>query len=373
MSHLYVHIPFCAERCAYCDFATTTNLRAIDDYVNLICREINLLYSRYPLPLKTIYFGGGTPSLLPIAAFQKIIGTITASFGAVALEFTVEVNPESASDDLIAALVSLGVNRISLGMQARQERLLKILGRNSRYGQVWQTVNALQHHGITNYNIDLIYGIPEQTLDDVVATVDDIVNLRATHVSAYALKLESAVPLARRVASGALTLPSDDAYADMLDVIIARLAQNGLARYEVANFAKVGYHSVHNSAYWSAADTLGVGLAAAYKVAGRRFYNTASLADYASLIGQSKLPLDDAKTERLTAADRAYEYAILNLRTVRGIHLADYRAKFGYDFKTHYAAWCDKYRNYGVLLEVDGHLRLTDHGLNTANYILSDL
>ncbi len=373
MSHLYVHIPFCASRCGYCDFTTSTDLSNIDDYVTLLCHEVALLGRRYPLPLKTLYFGGGTPSLLPVAAFQKIVAAIEDSFGSIAEEFTVEVNPESVTAPLIETLARLGVNRISLGMQARQAELLALLDRNSRYRQVEQAVALLRRYGVVNYNIDLIYGIPGQTLEDVAQTIDSICQLGASHVSAYALKLENDAPLARRIARGDFNLPDDDTYADMLDLIIDKLAALGINRYEVSNFSRNGYHSRHNSAYWSGVDTLGVGLAAVYKVAGQRFYNTVEMETYRRCLAQFRLPYDQTKTEKLSLADQAYEYAILNLRTNKGISLADYHAKFAVDFCQQYAAWIDKYQHYGVLLSAKGRLYLNRRGLNTANYILSDL
>ncbi len=373
MSHLYIHIPFCSSRCGYCDFATSTDITQLNRYVDLLCREIALLYEHYPMQLKTLYFGGGTPSLLPVDAFRKIFQAVDKSYGSVAQEVTVEVNPESADADLIKALKTFGVNRISMGMQAYQAHLLKVLGRNSRQGQVEQLVNVLQQNGITNYNIDCIYGIPGQTLADVTETVDSICDLRAAHVSAYALKLEPHVPMAQRIARSELTLPNDDDYADMLDMIIARLQAVGIARYEVSNFARDGYYSRHNVAYWSAVDTLAVGLAAAYKVANRRFYNTAQLPDYIAKLEAYQLPYDSSKTEVLSPEMRAYEYAILNLRTTWGIDLAKYFAIFNVDFIKEHRAWIDKYQRYGVLQVDDKRIRLNNRGLDTANYILSDL
>ncbi len=373
MSHLYVHIPFCKSRCGYCDFVTSTELDLIDDYVDLLCREIKLLYDRYPFRLKTLYFGGGTPSLLSPSAFKRICTAIGQTFGAVQGEFTVEVNPESVDEDWLKGVIDLGVNRISLGMQAYREQLLKVLDRNSRYRDVYQLVERLQRNGIVNYNIDCIYGIPGQTVDDVAETIARICDLTPTHVSAYALKLEATVPLAKRIARGDLALPSDDEFADMLDVIIDQLALAGIARYEVSNFARPNYHSRHNAAYWSAVDTLAVGLAAAYKIANRRYYNVTPFIDYRRLLAAGQLPRDDARSELLTANDLEYEYAILNLRTTKGIDLADYRTKFGRDFSALYRSWIDKYRRYGVLVCTDGRLFLNDRGLNTANYILSDL
>ncbi len=373
MSHLYLHIPFCSSRCGYCDFATTTNLTQINRYVDLLCREITLLYGKYPMPLKTLYFGGGTPSMLPIDAFQKIFQAVDQTYGEIAQEVTVEVNPESADANLIKALKSFGVNRISMGMQAYQDRLLMVLGRRSRHCQVEQLVNLLQQNGITNYNIDCIYGIPGQTLADVAETVNSICDLKAAHVSAYALKLEPHVPMAQRIARGELVLPNEDSCADMLDMIIDRLQAAGIERYEVSNFAYDGYHSRHNVAYWTAENTLAVGLAAAYKVGNQRFYNTDQMSDYISKLEAYQLPYDSSKTELLNPEMCAYEYAILNLRTTWGIDLAKYYAKFNVDFIKKYRAWIDKYQRYGVLQIDDKRIYLNNRGLDTANYILSDL
>ncbi len=325
------------------------------------------------MPLKTLYFGGGTPSLLPIDVFQKIFQTVDQTYGGIAQEITVEVNPESADANLIKNLKSFGVNRVSMGMQAKQDHLLAVLNRNSHYQQVKTAVALLRRYGIDNYNIDLIYGIPNQTLDDVAQSVAGIVDLEASHVSAYALKLEKGVPMARRIARGELALPDDDVYADMLDIIIDRLQAAGIARYEVSNFARAGYHSRHNSAYWSGVDTLGVGLGAVYKVAGQRFYNTAVMNDYIAKLADFKLPIDQLKTEVLSPQMRAYEYAILNLRTVWGIDLAKYYTKFNVDFIEKYRSWVDKYKRYGVLQVDDTRIWLNNRGLDTANYILSDL
>ncbi len=373
MSHLYIHIPFCAQRCAYCDFTASTDLAAMPQYVEALCKELELLYRRYPMPIKTLYFGGGTPSLLSLKSFEQIYQTIARTFGAPLQEFTVEVNPESTRYRFIAGLTTFGVNRISMGMQAYQDDLLKVLDRKASYRQTEQAVDIINRCGISNYNIDCIYGIPGQTLDDVAETVQRIVDLRAKHVSAYALKLESNVPLAKRIKAGQFTMPNDDLTADMLDLIIDQLAAAAIARYEVSNFAALGYHSRHNSAYWSAADTLGAGLGAAYKVAANRYYNTVQMTDYLKCVADGQLPVDSARTEALSAEDSAYEYAILNLRTTQGIDLAQYTRLFGCDFTEKYCNWIKEYRAYGVLLETQYGYKLNRRGLDIANYILSDL
>lgn len=373
MPHLYLHIPFCQQRCGYCDFVTNTALARVDDYLAALLIDIELLARQYAMPLRTLYIGGGTPSVLTPSQISQVVSAVTKRFGVTSGEVTVELNPESTTEDFIKALVAEGVNRISMGMQARQPKLLDILDRRGSYSDVDRAVNWLHKHGITNYNIDMIYGIPSQTLDDVKQTLASILALAPNHLSAYALKLEDGTAMAKRVQNGLITLPDDDSYADFLDCIIDTLGAHGLARYEVSNFAKTGYQSQHNLAYWQAATTLGAGLGAVYCVDNCRYHNMVALDDYLASAKRLKLPLDSAKTQQMDTAACRYEYVITSMRLSKGLNSKEFKRLFGVEFNDIYTDWIKKYTQLGVLKNKASFYYLTDHGLNISNYILSDL
>ena len=310
MAGAYVHIPFCLRRCDYCAFATWDDrLSLIDDYVDGVRREIASASPSLE-PLTSVFFGGGTPSLLSPAAMASIIGDLPLAPGA---EVTVECNPDTVDLDKLAGYRDAGVNRISLGVQSMVPHVLAALGRTHDPDNVARAVDAVRSAGFASFNLDLIYGSVGESLADWESTVRAALSLAPPHVSAYGLTVEAGTPLARDAARH----PDDDVQADMYVLVDDLLASAGLASYEISNWAVPGHECRHNWLYWSQGDYRGFGCAAHSHVAGRRWWNVRTPERYLSLVSSGASP--EGGAESLGDEVRALEALQLALRTRDGV------------------------------------------------------
>jgi putative oxygen-independent coproporphyrinogen III oxidase len=318
-SGVYVHIPFCAARCDYCDFATWTDRgHLVDAYVDACVRDLE---GRALERVDTVFFGGGTPSLLEARQLVRILDAIPRVGGA---EVTVECNPDSVDADKLQAYADAGVNRVSFGVQSMRAHVLLALGRTHDPHNVTRAVDAARAAGIERVNLDLIYGTPGESLDDWAATLDAALVLEPGHVSAYALTVEPGTPLGKAVGAGHRAAPDDDDQADKYEIADARLGAAGLPWYEVSNWARPGDECRHNLLYWHGGEYTAIGCAAhgytpGSDGSGRRWWNVRTPERYvgAILSGRSA----EAGAEELGRAARVAESAVLALRTARGIKL----------------------------------------------------
>jgi oxygen-independent coproporphyrinogen-3 oxidase len=320
---VYVHIPFCATRCDYCDFATWTDrAHLIDDYVEACIRDI----ARRDLPpASSVFFGGGTPSLLPADRLVRILDAISRAAGA---EVTVECNPDSVDGGKLRAYHDASVDRVSFGVQSMRPHVLSALGRTHDPDNVARAVDLARGAGILRVNLDLIYGTPGETVADWEATLDGALALGPDHVSAYALTVEPGTPLGAAVAAGTRAAPDDDDQAHKYEVADDRLAAAGLEWYEISNWARPGEECRHNLLYWAQADSAGIGAAAHGHAAGRRGWNvrtperyvTAVAAAVATAVGPDPAAVE-AGHEVLDGETRREERIALALRTRRGIKI----------------------------------------------------
>ena len=323
----YLHIPFCTVRCGYCDFNTytSTELRGArqEDYASTLISEIAL--ARRVLddagalrPMDTVFFGGGTPTLLPAGDLARMLDAATSAFGlADGAEVTVEANPDTVTPEVARTLASAGVTRMSVGMQSAVPHVLAALDRTHRPENVRTAVSAAKDAGLA-VSVDLIYGAPGETLDDWEASLDAALALAPDHISAYALIIEDGTKLARQIRRGEVPTPDDDLQADMYELADARLAAGGFEWYEVSNWAQVpGQRSRHNLAYWRGSDWWGFGPGAHSHVAGLRWWNVKHPAAYAQRLAASESPA--AATERPDAESRTLERILLLSRIREGI------------------------------------------------------
>jgi putative oxygen-independent coproporphyrinogen III oxidase len=312
---VYVHVPFCAARCGYCDFATWTDRGAlVDDYVAACVEDLRRWQAAGPLPPATsVFFGGGTPSLLPAASLVRILDAIERAPDA---EVTVECNPDSVDAAKLSAYRRAGVNRLSFGVQSWVSHVLAVLERTHRPGNVVRSVAAARAAGFDDFNLDLIYGTPGESVDDWRRTLDATLRLDPPHVSAYALTLEPATPLARRVAGGAVAPPDDDDQAEKYDIADAVLGAAGLAWYEISNWARPGRECRHNRVYWGGGDYLGIGCAAHGYLGGERWWTVRTPERYIERISRGTSPV--AGRERLDEPEAERERFALALRTRSG-------------------------------------------------------
>jgi oxygen-independent coproporphyrinogen-3 oxidase len=315
---IYVHIPFCAARCDYCDFATWTDrAHLIDEYVDACVTDLTRRAADGYPAATSVFFGGGTPSLIPAEQLVRILEAIERADDA---EVTVECNPDSVDDAKLAAYRAAGVNRLSFGVQSMAPHVLTALGRTHDPANVTRAVALARAAGFDRINLDLIYGTPGESLDDWRATLGGALALGVTHVSAYALTIEPATPLGRRVAAGAAA-PDDDHQADAYLLAEELLTAAGLEWYEVSNWAAPGEECRHNVLYWSEGEYLGIGCAAHGHTAGCRWWNVRTPERYVAAVraGESAV----AGSEQLDPVPRAEEACALALRTRAGSPVAD--------------------------------------------------
>lgn len=320
MAGIYLHIPFCKSRCQYCDFFSTTLLPLREEYVNALQKE--LVDRKYYLPdpqIDTIYFGGGTPSLLSSEQIAALLLTIRRNYQvSPQAEITIEANPGDLTTDYLHALRAAGINRLSIGIQSFNTRQLQLLGRRHTAAQAIESVKTAQQCGFQNLSIDLIYGLPNQTLSDCEEELNQALMLGVQHISTYCLTYEEGTPLTAMRDKGTITPADDDLLNSMYAQLQLTLTQHGFEHYEVSNFALPGYRSRHNSSYWTDSPYLGVGAAAHSYDGQTRQWNIADLDSYISSATKG-----DTITEKetLSETDKYNERIMLSLRTNEGIDL----------------------------------------------------
>ncbi len=366
---LYVHIPFCLKKCNYCDFCSFSNL-SIDERTQYIKRLLNEIegYKRKPkISLNSIFFGGGTPSLLAEKDFSLIADKIGEIFEiSDDTEFTVEVNPKTVTEDKLLNFKKNGVNRISIGMQSIHENELKKLGRVYSFEDFRGCYNMVINAGITNTSVDVMYGIPEQTLDSFRETLSKVIELSPQHISVYGLILEEGTPFFENVNS--LNLPTEDEECDMYYLASQMLRNAGYSHYEISNYAQNGYEARHNLKYWHNKEYIGVGISAYSNFEGYLYGNTK---DFNSYIKESGISSEHF--ELITEKDSMFEYAMLNLRLKNGFSLIEYRNRFGIDFCFGKEDKISSYIEGGFLKIENERIFLTEKGFYVSNTILSQI
>ena len=375
MRFLYVHVPFCVEKCNYCDFVSgKASPEQREDYVELLLKEAALYKDEAPKDgLLTVFFGGGTPSLLSVNQLDRLLKGFRDIFGfADSMEITMEANPETVSRRYLKQVHRLGVNRISFGGQAFQDHHLRAMGRIHKSADIKTAVEAAIGAGFDNINVDLMYGLPRQTMAEWKDSLEKVTALPITHVSTYGLKLSEKTLWGRWVNEGKLELPSDDLNADMQLYAMEYLDKAGFPRYEIANFAKIGYPCRHNTAYWLRKDYLGLGLNASSLSGGNvRTRNEASMEAYAAKLAEGAFPV--AEREVLTEKEIMEEELFLPLRMIWGLDVNAFARKYGSEYFLQKKGQMVKLFDAGLLTVEEGLLKLTDKGVLLNNEVLSEL
>ncbi len=360
--HLYIHSPFCVRRCSYCDFSIAVRKRLpVQQYVDCIRRELTLLPLEPADPLATIYFGGGTPSLLPPDAIATVLRDVARSTPLLdAVEVTLEANPDDVTLDRASVWRAAGVNRISLGAQSFADRALQWMHRTHDAARIAEAVRVLGRAGIDNISLDLIFALPAELERDWARDLEQAIALAPAHLSLYGLTVEERTPLARWISRGATSAPDDERYADEYLLAHERLARAGYAFYEVSNAARDDRRSRHNSAYWSGRPYRGLGPAAHSFDGTTRRWNLAAWEAYRRAIAAGRSPVDSE--ELLTSAQRRIEDVYLALRTDRGLDRAACPP-------SRLSAW----RSAGWITERDGRVVCTAEGWLRLDALVRDL
>ena len=374
MAGLYIHIPFCASRCIYCGFYSTTSLKWRQRYVDAVCKEMSLP----PAPsiergrIDTIYLGGGTPSQLTTDQLRQLflyinkVYPLTTHHSPLTPEITIEMNPDDVTPEYAAVLPQLGINRVSMGAQTFDDERLRFLHRRHTSSQVPQAVKILRDAGIQNISIDLMYGFPNETLKDWEHDIDAALALGVEHISAYCLMIEEGTPLWKLTIENEEWRIDEELERQMYEQLIDKLTTAGYEHYEISNFAKPGYRSLHNSSYWQDIPYIGLGAAAHSYDGKRRSWNVSDIKQYIEGIEQGERPceyedIDDDThyNDRITTA----------LRTSDGLELST--------LSDRHRRFCmkeaQKFIDDGLLRIVDNHLALTRKGLFVSDYIMSSL
>jgi oxygen-independent coproporphyrinogen III oxidase len=375
---LYLHIPFCGTRCTYCAFNTYTTFDSlIPAYVEAMCNELRLLGRVTPAPLHTIYFGGGTPSLLSAAQIGQIIDTCRRHFNVRSdAEITLEVNPGSIDAAYFVALRETGVNRLSIGMQSAHESELKLFQRDHGVDAVPITVERARAAGFDSLSLDLIYGVPNQTLAMWEASVRTALSLRPDHLSMYSLQLEDGTPMTKQVQRGLLTKPDDDLAADMYELADELVTAQGLSQYEISNWARLGHECKHNLQYWRNLPYLGVGAGAHGYAAGLRYEVVRPIPKYIELASQPDAglpyPLTNTveRSEPIDVSASMAEHMMTGLRLLReGIDVRAFEQRFGVPLMHMYGDVIERFTGYGLLKQDNDHVYLTPNARLVSNQI----
>ena len=374
MAGIYVHIPFCASRCSYCDFYSTLQLDAMGEpYVEALVAEARLRRDELlGQAVTTLYLGGGTPSQLPIALLERLVLGLRESFDLSDLEeFTVEANPDDVTPQWCAALPPLGVNRVSMGVQSFEDNILRTIGRRHTARQAVEAVERLRRSGIENISIDLIYGLPGQTIDSWRATVGQALALHPQHISAYGLTYEEGTRLWLQRERGEVVEVPEEECMEMYRILVEMLQASGYEHYEISNFALPGFHSRHNSSYWNDTPYLGLGTAAhSYDGAVRR-YNPSDLYKYICSIQAGKTTFVQ---EELSWQERYDERVMLGLRAAGGMDADRLLADFGDKAWLHFTNEACKHITAGNLRVTDNHRYvLTPAGIMLSDTVIRDL
>ena len=374
MAGIYLHIPFCVRKCAYCDFVSFPNGSVPESYADALLTEIELVSrgGSYPAAFDTVFFGGGTPSLLTGDQMRHIMNALRERFDIRAeAEISMEANPGTVTPEKMAAYREAGINRLSIGLQSTRDTLLHEIGRIHSFDQFLTTMKNAREAGFSNINVDLMHGLPNQTIPQYLDSINTVCDLGVQHISAYSLILEEHTPLYDCVERGEIAAPEEDLVADMQDEGIDLLEERGYHRYEISNFARDGFECRHNLNYWQNGEYLGFGIAAHGVVRDRkwtRYANVDNLEEYNRLIARGKRPL--AETIRLSPRDEMFECVMLGLRLIRGIDRAAFLARFDLDVVEAYPKAMELLRKRGWIEENERLIALNRKGLDLQNEAL---
>lgn len=373
MAGIYIHIPFCKQRCTYCDFYTEVAPDYIESVVNAIILEIRLRTDYLAgATVETIYFGGGTPSLLTFEQFDAIFKTIFERYNVAGnAEITFEANPDDLTEEFFQSIARLPFNRISIGIQSFDDADLKRINRRHTSIQAEQAVKIAQANGFDNISIDLIYGLPLQTMSDWERQLNKTFQLNVQHISAYGLTYEKGTALWRQLEKGKVQMLSDDLMVEMYEHLLNKMNENGFEAYEISNFALPGYRSRHNGSYWKMTPYLGVGPAAhSFDGEKSRQWNVSSMKKYVEALKAGNLLFEK---EELTPTDQFNDYIMVSLRTSDGVNLEYLQARFGVEMYNYCLQQAEKLINEGKMERVGNCIKLTNSGIQISNLMIEEM
>ncbi|MFZ2198301.1 MAG: radical SAM family heme chaperone HemW [Thermodesulfovibrionales bacterium] len=361
---LYIHIPYCVRKCLYCDFLSLPfDEQTVRRYVESLCRELELKRNSADI-LRTIFIGGGTPTLLSEGCFKQLFSCLRGNFHlSPEIEITVEANPGTVNTSKIESLLSLGANRMSLGVQSFHDNELKTLGRIHTADEATVALRLIKSYGLKNFSVDLMYGIPEQTIGAWEETLSRAVRLSPSHISSYELTPEQGTPLWRLIKDNVVKMPEEGLVLDMYNHAIDFLHGRGYEQYEISNYALPGYRCLHNLNYWDRGEYIGAGAGAHSFIQGVRSQNTGDIKTYIESLSNDIVP--ETETGEISAEDALKEFIFLGLRKTEGLSLAQ-----AISIRADFIKACTEFIDNRYLVISDNFLRLTRKGLPVSNMVI---
>ena len=371
MAGIYIHIPFCKQACHYCDFHFSTVLKHKEKVLNSMLTELDLRKNYCQEKIETIYFGGGTPSILCKEELKAFFDVVYVKYDvAQNAEITVECNPDDLTEEKLKELKGLGVNRLSIGLQSFQNENLTLMNRVHNAQESLKCVGLATEIGFDNITIDLIYGMPNQTLEDWQKELEIAVELGVDHISSYCLTVEEKTPLHKMINQGKIIPIKDEVSSTQFELMVSYLAQHGYEQYEISNFAKPGCYSKHNTAYWKQKKYVGIGPGAHSFNGISRQWNISNNHKYASLISDNKTYFE---LENIATKDAYNEYMLTGLRTKWGVNLDYIVTNFGLEYKEYFLKEAEPYESTLKITNLNRNYTLTQSGKLMADAIASDM
>ncbi|MDK0917373.1 radical SAM family heme chaperone HemW [Clostridium perfringens] len=369
---LYIHIPFCAQKCLYCDFpsfARKDHLRKA--YIEALNKEIISLREKHNnLEINTIFIGGGTPSVLESDELECLLKEVAKLNMAKDIEYSMECNPGNLTEEKLEVMKKYGVNRISMGLQAKQDNLLKGLGRIHNYKTFKENFLLAKKVGFNNINVDLMFGLPNQRLNEWEETLREIISLEPAHISAYSLIIEEGTAFYNLYENDKLKLPTEEEERKMYHLAKKILEENGFNQYEISNYAKEGKECRHNLAYWNMDNWIGVGSASASYMDGKRIKNISSVEEYINSINEKGEAIEEIINN--SKNDNMEEFMFMGLRKINGIDENEFKNRFSMNINNVYGEIINKYIDEGLLIRESGRIFLSEKGIEISNVIMAD-
>lgn len=366
---LYIHIPFCAQKCFYCDFASYSGKdKYVEDYLRSLGKEIRR--KTQGRIFDTVFIGGGTPSFLSSDELRTLSDVMKDVEMTPDYEFTMECNPGNITEEKARVIRDMGVNRLSIGLQSSDDHILLDIGRIHTFREFEENYHMLRGLGFNNINVDLIYGLPNENMGILRKTLDDVIALKPEHISCYSLIIEEFTPFYFKHKKNQLNLPDEETEREMNALIIEALKNNGYHRYEISNYAVEGRECRHNIRYWSGQEYVGCGTSAHEYLDGERQENIRTIEGY---IRKMETEGSAAVREHQnTFQEDVEEYVFMGMRMLRGIHKPGFEERFGVTMESLYQEAIDRHVSEGLLVNSEDHLSFTDKGIEFSNHVLSD-
>ena len=368
---IYIHIPFCKQKCFYCDFCSFANKKEMQEkYVEAVINEIKNITHKEKYTVTTIYFGGGTPSILNPEYIKNILQEIESSFKILDdAEITIEINPGTVNEEKLKKYKEYGINRLSIGLQSANDKILKKIGRIHDYKQFEETFFYARKCGFKNINVDLMIGLPTQTIEDVKQTLEKIIQKNPEHISVYSLIIEEGTIIEKLINENKLQLPNEETERIMYWTVVNELKENGYNQYEISNFSKKTYESKHNTNCWKQKQYVGLGTSAHSYLNKKRYSNTNNIEEYIKNIQENNISknitIHEEQTEELTMN----EYMLLGLRMIQGININEFKQKFKTDPTIKYKKILEKLQKENLIQITKTSIKLTKQRIDFGNIV----